>query len=168
MKYTIAIISLFVLSSFSAYSQSPTKQTINALTLEQGVVSHKGLDDIYIRFAEGYKTLDPAAVANLYTENATYLPPEGDVMKGRQNIAKSFVGFFDSVKQRKGRLQISFRIVQRQVDTNLAYDVGIFTLTSFNEKGESSTGSGKFVVVAKRGEDGIWRFQVDGYSDMPK
>jgi uncharacterized protein (TIGR02246 family) len=167
MKYVIAIIVL-VLGSFSAYSQSPAKQIVNVLTLEQGVVSHKGLDDIYLRFAEGYKTLDPAAVANLYTENAAYLPPGGDVMKGRQNIAKSFVGFFDSVEQRKGRLQISFRIVQRQVDTKLAYDVGIYTLTSFNDKGESTAGSGKFVVVAKRGEDGIWRFQVDGYSDMPK
>lgn len=168
MKYAIAVITLIFLGSFSAYSQSPTILRINVLTLEPGVASHKGLDDIYISFADGYRKLDSAAVADLYTETAAYLPPEGDVMKGRQNIAKSFVGFFDSVKQRKGRLQISFRILQRQVDKNLAYDVGIFTLTSFNEKGESTKGSGKFVVVAKRGGDDIWRFQVDGYSDMPK
>src|SRR5688572_3802359 len=122
MKYSIAIVAFFVLSSFSAYSQSPTKQPTNVLALEQGVALHKGLDDIYIRFAEGYKTLDSAAVAALYTENAAYLPPVGNVMTGRQNIAKSFVDFFDSVKQRKGRLQISFRIIQRQADTNLAYD----------------------------------------------
>jgi uncharacterized protein (TIGR02246 family) len=168
MKCAITIISLVVLTSFSAYSQGPTKQTVNVLALDQAVAKHKGLDDIYSRFADGYKTLDSALVANLYTESAAYLPPGGDVMIGRQNITKTFADFFDSVKQRKGRLQISFRIVQRQVDKDLAYDVGIYTLTSFNEKGEASSGRGKFVVVAKRDEDRIWRFQVDGYSDMPK
>jgi ketosteroid isomerase-like protein len=64
-------------------------------------------------------------------------------------------------------LEISFRIVQRQVDKNLAYDVGVYTLTSFNQKGESSKDSGKFVVVARREKDDSWRFQVDGYSALP-
>ena len=65
-------------------------------------------------------------------------------------------------------MEISFRIAQRQAEQNLAYDVGIYTLTSFNDKGEARTSKGKFMVVAKREKDGVWRFQVDGYNDLPK
>lgn len=138
------------------------------LILESNVAPHEGIDDVYRRFSEGYRKLDAALVANLYTETAAYLVPGDEVLIGRQKVLKNFSGFFDSVKKQNGKLEISFRILQRQVDKNLAYDVGIYTLTSFNEKGESRSGSGKFVVVARRENGGIWRFQVDGYNDLPK
>jgi ketosteroid isomerase-like protein len=96
------------------------------------------------------------------------LAPDDNIKIGRREVAKIFTGFFDSVKQRNGRLEISFRILQRQVDTNLAYDVGIYTLTSFNQKGEANQDSGKFVVVARRKKGDLWKFQVDGYSSLPK
>lgn len=47
----------------------------NSPVLDEGVASHDGLDAIYRRFAEGYKKLDPATVANLYSETAAYLAP---------------------------------------------------------------------------------------------
>lgn len=136
--------------------------------LGEGVAAHEGLDEIYRRFGDGYKKLDPAAVANLYTETAAYLVPGTEIEIGREKILASFTKFFDSVKQRNGRLEISFQIAQRQAEQNLAYDVGIYTLTSFSDKGESRTSKGKFFVVAKPDKDGIWRFQVDGFNDLPK
>ena len=169
MKTVIQTISILIMagsSFFSAYSQSPDKLTVTVLTLENGVAVHKGLDNVYTSFAEGYRKLDADMVAGLYAENAAYLPPGSNVLIGREKIAKNFADFFSSVKQNNGRLEISFRIVQRQVDKNLAYDIGIYTLTSFNEKGESSKGTGKFVVVGKREKNGIWRFQVDAYNDL--
>ena len=135
---------------------------------DEGVAPHDGLDAIYRRFSDGYKKLDPAAVANLYTETAAYLVPGTEIEIGRAKILASFTKFFDSVKQRNGRLEISFQIVQRQAEQTLAYDVGIYTLTSFSDNGESRTSKGKFFVVAKPDKDGVWRFQVDGYNDLPK
>ena len=136
--------------------------------LDEAVTPHEGLDAIYRRFAEGYKKLDPAMVANLYTETAAYLQPGTEIEIGREKVLASFTKFFDSVRQRNGRLEISFRIVQRQAQQNFAYDVGIFTLTSTSDKGEQRTSKGKFLVVAKPEKDGVWRFQVDGYNDLPK
>ena len=136
--------------------------------LDEGVVPHNGLDEIYQRFSEGYKKLDPAAVANLYTETAAYLVPGTEIEIGREKILASFTKFFDSVKERNGRLEISFQIVQRQAEQTLAYDVGIYTLTSFRENGETRVSKGKFFVVAKPDQDGVWRFQVDGFNDLPK
>ncbi len=163
---TIAII-VFVLSGFSStLAQTANGTEESSLVLEQGIMPHKGLDTIYRRFSEGYKKLDAASVVNLYSESAAYLVPGRNIQIGRQKVSEIFTGFFNSVKQQNGRLEISFRIVQRQVDKNLAYNVGIYTLTSFNQKGESKKDSGKFVVVAKREKGDSWRFQVDGYSAL--
>lgn len=140
----------------------------SALTLDAGVSPHKGLDEIYGRFSEGYKKLDPAAVANLYTETAAYLVPNTEIEIGREKILASFTKFFDGVKQRNGRLEIAFQIVQRQAVQDMAYDVGIYTLTSFREGGETRVSKGKFFVVGKPDKDGVWRFQVDGFNDLPK
>jgi len=140
----------------------------NSPVLDEGVAPHDGLDAIYRRFSEGYKKLDGAAVANLYTETAAYLAPGNEIEIGRAKVSETFTKMFESVRQRNGRLEISFRIAQRQAEQSLAYDVGIYTLTSFNDKGEARTSKGKFFVVAKPEKDGVWRFQVDGYNDLPK
>jgi uncharacterized protein (TIGR02246 family) len=164
----IAITIFVVLSCPSTVPQTSNSTTENSLTLEQGVAPHKGLDDVYRRFSEGYKRLDAASVANLYSDTAAYLAPGSNIQIGRPKILETFTSFFDSTRRGNGRLDISFRIVQRQVDKNLAYDVGIYTLTSFNEKDEPRRDSGKFVVVARHERGGVWRFQVDGYSALPK
>lgn len=140
----------------------------NSPILDEGVAAHDGLDEIYRRFSDGYKKLDGAAVANLYTETAAYLAPGNEIEIGRAKVSETFNKMFDSVRQRNGRMEISFRIAQRQAEQNFAYDVGIYALTSFNDKGEARTSKGKFMVVAKREKDGVWRFQVDGYNDLPK
>jgi len=171
MKFTLRAITagMFVFLAI-AYTdgQTPEKSPESALVLDAGVAAHRGLDEIYGRFSEGYKKLDPAAVANLYTETAAYLQPGGEIDIGRGKVLESFTKFFDSTKQKNGRLEISFRIVQRQAVQDMAYDVGIYTLTSFRENGETRVSKGKFFVVAKPEKDGVWRFQVDGYNDLPK
>ena len=172
MKFThgtILAAGMFVfLTVMSSDGQTPEKTAQSALVLDEGVAAHKGLDDIYGRFSEGYKKLDPAAVANLYTETAAYLAPGDEIDIGRGKILATFTKMFDSTKQRNGRMEISFRIAQRQAEQNMAYDVGIYTLTSFRENGETRVSKGKFFVVAKPDKDSVWRFQVDGYNDLPK
>jgi len=166
---TVIAIAVFIfLSGSSSLGQTSVGPSPPSLILDRGVSPHKGLDEVYGRFSEGYKKLDAPSLIDLYSDTAAYLAPDDNIKIGRREVAKIFTGFFDSVKQRNGRLEISFRILQRQVDTNLAYDVGIYTLTSFNQKGEANQDSGKFVVVARRKKGDLWKFQVDGYSSLPK
>lgn len=167
-KLLIGVGSFVFLTCLANHVPAAENTPQSALTLDAGVAPHKGLDEIYRRFSEGYKVLDPAAVANLYTETAAYLVPNTEIEIGREKILASFTKFFDSVKQRNGRMEISFQIVQRQVEPTLAYDVGIYTLSSFRENAETRVSKGKFFVVAKPDKDGVWRFQVDGFNDLPK
>jgi len=164
MKINVVKILVWILLSLSTIAaQSPEKE----LVLETGVAPHAKIDDVYRRFSEAYRKLDPEAVTNLYTDDALYLAPGSEVKRGREKILAEFSDFFNSVRQGGGSVSVSFRILARGVSESLAYDVGIFTVTEKRANGEVRAGSGKFVVVAKRERNGEWRFQVDGYSNLP-
>lgn len=160
---------LFVLLVFVVYLSSIAfGQSKNAdLTLDSGVKPHAGIDAVYAKFSRAYRELDLDLVGGLYSTDASYLIPDQKVLIGREKITPTFKSFFDYVRDRKGRLEISFRILQRRVSGDLGYDVGIYTLTNYDGAGKGTTGQGKFVVVAVKDGD-QWRFQVDGYSDLPK
>lgn len=136
------------------------------LSLDTGVKPHAGIDAIYRDFSEAYRTLNFDLVAGLYAESAAYLVPDQEIMTGRESIRSSFRGFFESVKGDSRNMTISFRIVQRKVDREIGYDVGIYTLRMFKDGKETGSGQGKFVVVAVKEKDAKWRFEVDGYSDL--
>jgi len=138
------------------------------LSLDSGVKPHPGLDAVYTKFSKAYRDLDHEVVGGLYTKDASYLVPDQSILIGREKITPRFKNMFDSVRKGNGRLEISFRIVQRRISNEIAYDVGIYTLTRFDADGKGSAGQGKFVVVALKEMSGEWRFQVDGYSGLPK
>ena len=137
------------------------------LTLDPGVKAHAGIDAVYAKFSRAYRELDHELVGGLYSPNASYLVPDQNILIGRDKITLTFKSFFDQVRSQNGKLEINFRIVQRRVAGDLGYDVGVYTLTQTDSAGKKGTGQGKFVVVAVK-DGGQWRFQVDGYSDLPK
>lgn len=162
MKKTILIVSFVLASSFSAFSQTAESNS----KLENGAAAHKEIDAIYRQFGEAYRTLDVEKVSNLYSADAAYLPPDREILRGRDQIRPTFQSFFDWVKKEGRTMTISFQIFQRKVEKNLAYDVGIYTLTQFKDGKQIGTGQGKFIVVAVKEKDGKWRFQVDGYNNL--
>ena len=148
------------LFTFAATAQS------SELTLRTGVSPHAGVDDVYRRFSESYRTLNVDRIADQYTQTAAYLAPDDEVLTGRDSIRPGFKRFFDSVKNNGQTMTISFDILQRMVDKTIGYDVGIFTLRTFKDGKEINSGRGKFVVVTVKDADSKWRFQVDGYSGL--
>ncbi len=164
MKVALSVLFSIVLAA-AAFAQA-TKVT-DDLTLDAGVAKHAGLDAVYAQFSKGYLDLDPAAVAALYTKDAAYLPPNGEIQIGSAPIHWGFRDFFSAVKKNGQKLSISFRILQRRATDSMAYDVGIFTLKTFKDGKEVGSGQGKFIVVGVR-DNGKWKFQVDGYSDLPQ
>jgi uncharacterized protein (TIGR02246 family) len=161
----IAVLFSFLLiiigQSVSVYSQKTD------LILENGVSAHKEIDAIYRQFSEAYVALDAEKVTNLYAADAAYLPPDSEILKGREQIRLGFQSFFDRIKKEGRTMTISFRIFQRKVEKNLGYDVGIYTITQFKDgKQIGKPGKGKFIVVAVKEKDGKWRFQVDGYNNL--
>jgi uncharacterized protein (TIGR02246 family) len=128
------------------------------------------IDKIYEDFTAAYHNLDVDAVTNLYTEDAHYLAPDTSILIGREVIRSSFARFFDWAKANEAQLKISFKVVDRSISGDLAYDVGYYyleTLFPNSPEKKSRKDVGKFVTVAKRQPDGSWKFHVDGYSSAP-
>ena len=161
-KRAIIAIALILASAATVTGQSPSQNLI----LEDGVPAHEGIDGLYQKFSEAYKTLDGSLIADIYAEHALYLSPGSNVKRGRDKIHKSFASSFEKTRERGETRMIAFRIVEREISGPLAYDVGIFTLIRTEADGTSAIDRGKFVVVARQQEDGSWQFQVDGYSDI--
>ena len=157
---------LLFLSLLLFISLNIKAQRAETLILDKGVKMHKEIDEIYRKFTVAYKNLDVDLVANLYTENANYLASGNLILDGRAKIRENFAEFFENVKKDGNTMEISFRILQREVDKNLGYDVGIYTLKTFKTGKENGAGKGKFVVITKKiGKN--WCFQYDSYSGLP-
>jgi ketosteroid isomerase-like protein len=149
----------FLIFASLAFSQK------SDLILENGVKPHKQIDEVYSTFSKGYKELNVDLVANLYTEDANYLASGEKITDGREKIRENFGSFFESVKKNGNTMNIQFRILQREVDKKLGYEVGIYTLTTFKDGKQIGTGQGKFFVVTKKiGKK--WFFRFDGYSGL--
>ena len=158
------LVLLSLLATLSASAREPLPPVVSHAA---GVAPHAGIDAVYQKFDAAYQALSAEAVAALYTEDALYLSPASDVLRGRADIEKAFRRMFDQAKSDGSTLRIRFEILDRGVEGDLGYDVGYYLLERTAADGTATTGKGKFTVVAKRGEDGTWRFHVDGYSGVP-
>ena len=128
-----------------------------------------GLDAVYDRFTTAYETGDPEIVVALYTDDAFYLPGGNGtpILQGKAALRDQFAFLAERKDQGVG-LTIAFDIVDRTVEGDRAVDIGYYKITSTRPDGTEGVSVGKFVGVLVRGEDGQWRFRVDGYSGAPE
>ena len=98
---------------------------------------------------------DAASMAALYTEEAKRLPPNSQMIVGRESIQAYFQVIFDAGV---GDLQLT--MIDLHVNGDMAHEVGKYSLTIQPEEGEAINDSGKFVWIWKRG-NGTWKLDVD-------
>lgn len=104
------------------------------------------------QFSAALKKGDAAALAAMYSSDAQALPPNGEMVSGREGIQKMWQGVIDS-----GMKNMSLTTLEVVQSGNLAYEVGKYTLSSVD--GQTSD-TGKYVVVWKR-EKGKWKLHRD-------
>ncbi len=130
------------------------------------------IDDLYRTFNEAYQSHDAELVASLYAEDAHYLEPNPElaIREGRASIRETFSGFMEWAEQNNRDLEIQFRILDREISGDMAYDTGYYLLRTKPDSVESfgnEGGVGKFVTVMGRQSDGSWKFLLDGFSPAP-
>jgi ketosteroid isomerase-like protein len=130
-----------------------------AVAQDTALISRE-MDAAYARFTEGYRTAHAATVANLYTEDAFYLQPGSDVLRGRPAVLAAFESFLGPFRERgEAGPEITFEFLERRIADDIGYDIGYYLFAGQR--------AGKFTVVWRRGADGVWRIHSDGYSDLP-
>jgi len=105
---------------------------------------------------------DAVAVAALYTESATLMPPDIEMVRGRQGIQE-----FWQTRIQRGLKDAVLTTVEVQADGNTAYEIGRVSLTVHAKDQAPKPMSSKYVVVWKRQADGSWKYHVDIWNSTP-
>jgi uncharacterized protein (TIGR02246 family) len=111
--------------------------------------------DVTARFLEAFKRGDAAAVAALYTEDATLMPPNTAAVKGRAAI-KSY--WREAMEQ--GMSDVSLTPVDSSLCGNIGYETLSYEL-SVGPADKKTHEKGKAVTVLKRDKAGQWRIADD-------
>ena len=113
-------------------------------------------------FSKGMLAADRAALLKLYTESASFLPPNDKAVVGRAAI-EAWMQNLPPVKE--------FKLTPVEIDGrgDLAYVRGTFTMTMLPAGAPGPiTDAGKYVEIRHRQADGSWLISVDIFnSDLP-
>ena len=121
--------------------------------------------DVTKRFAEAFNRGDLDAAVEFYTDDATFLHPNVEIVSGKHAIKE----FFEAGRAFLGLKRLNFEILESDYDGNLAYERGIIQIDMEPEGGQPIVDKGKYVVVMKRQADGSWKVAVDIWnSDLPQ
>ena len=122
--------------------------------------SKEGIRNANQNFMTAFKQGDAELLASVYTENAKLLPPDHEMLTGRDAIKGFWQGIMDM-----GVTEARLESLEHEDGQNIVSEIGRYTLTIENE-GEWAESSGKYVVVWKKeGED--WKMQIDIWNANP-
>ena len=103
-------------------------------------------------FMDAFGRGNAASLANLYTVGGQLLPPNSEVVAGRDGIRTFWQGALDA-----GLTEATLDTVEVDCTGETAVEVGRYTLRA---KGGQVADAGKYVVVWKR-EGGGWKLHRD-------
>ncbi len=110
--------------------------------------------DIEAAWKQAYERGDAAALASLYAEDAIYLAPYMDAIRGRSAIEARVAETVGMMSERR----ITIARTDAGAAGDLAYGIGTYTLEMrMANAREPMSDTGKYVTIAKLGADGSWQ-----------
>jgi uncharacterized protein (TIGR02246 family) len=153
MRFKI-FLSIFVMFlCFTLVSCKSTQEQGEVIDLTQ---VRKSLEEANAKFCEALRQGDTAAVASLYTDDARLLPPNSEIIQGKQDV-ETFWG---------GAMQMGVKdAILTTVDVigmgDMVFEIGKYVLTIQPEGQDAVEDSGKYIVLWKKVADGEWKLHVD-------
>lgn len=148
-------ILLGLLLSFAALASNSAQQNDDT-----------AINQIYHVSAEAFDKLNANLIADIYTDNANYIPERHDkeIVRGRDSIFVLYDKFFNKIRKKNARIEVDFRVLDRSRSGDSVTDVGYY-LIRFHPAADTgepiSEYAGKFVTVAKKQADGKWLLNLD-------
>lgn len=113
------------------------------------------IDAANAKFVAAFNKGDAAGVAQLYTEQATALPPGAPMAKGRTAIQNFWHGAIQS-----GLKNVSLKALQVDQFGGAAREIGQFSLDAPDAQKQTVHVEGKYVVLWRR-SGGSWKLDTD-------
>ncbi|MBS9718889.1 YybH family protein [Pseudohalocynthiibacter aestuariivivens] len=128
--------------------------------------AHAGsAEDIAARvetFEAAFKSGDAAAVALHYTTDAALLAPDTARIDGRDAIQGLWQAYVDA-----GVVDLQLTTVDLEDLGNTANEIGTYTLTAPDGNGGMVQAGGKYIVVWKADDNGVWHLHWDIWNSTP-
>jgi ketosteroid isomerase-like protein len=104
------------------------------------------------RFADAAARCDARAMASVYANDADFLPPNTEALRGRAAIER----FWDDGIE-MGIRSLGVETLRLDQADGLAYEIGRYTLCFGPVGGTPVTDLATYLVTHRRGHDGCWR-----------
>ena len=108
------------------------------------------------QFEKAAAARDGRAIAALYAESATLLPPGMTPINGRQNIQTFWQGFIDA-----GASDAKITPNTIRGSEPLFYEIGQYSAKMPQPSGGTAPGTGRYLVVWERQSDGTLKIAAD-------
>ncbi len=149
----VVVMSLTLISCTGQQSQQ----------MEMAQVS-EAINKVNAEFMDAFKNGDAAGVAALYTDDTTLMPPNSEIIKGREGVQNFWNG-----GMQMGIKEVTLTSVDVSGVGNLAYEIGNYSLKIQPEGQEATSDQGKYIVVWKKDMDGTWKLHADIWNtSMPQ
>src|SRR5688572_23264893 len=111
-------------------------------------------------FSRALEAGDAATMAAQYTDDATLIPPNGALVTGREAILAFWTPRNPDFRTTRHNLATD----RLEVAGDVAIEVGTWTQEGGAKDAEPTSSSGRYLVVWRRGADGVWRMQFDSWT----
>jgi len=111
-------------------------------------------DKLLDQYLRAYNNGDPAALADLYTEDALFLPHEKSIVHGRKGIQEFWRRRILSDHLRQNGRPLLIKTLGENIGSDVGYVVGAF------ERRDGETGL-NFALGIKRNDKGEWRIAAE-------
>ena len=114
------------------------------------------IDEGNAKFGEAFRQGDPGALAALYTEDSILLPPNMDMVQGKESVE----GFWSGAMQ-MGVKDAVLSTVNLVGMGDSVCEIGKYKLTIQPEGQEVFEDHGKYLVIWKQEAEGNWKLHID-------
>ena len=129
-----------------------------------GQKTEQSPDLLYEKFVKGYDELNAENISKLYMNKAELLnlydKEKPNSVKGQNEIQKYFQTFFQTYKSVNKKIQITFKITDRQKIDETILDNGYYRIGILTENKPTFYYYGKFCTILEFSEN-IWKFRTD-------
>lgn len=155
MKAKIFLSLFALLSGLAMVSCQSPQEAVQEEVMDLAQV-RQSIEASNLRFGEAVRQGDAAALAALYTDDARLLPPNSEMIQGKDGVQAFWTG----------GLQMGIKdAVLTTLDVvgmgDAVCEIGQYALT-IQPEGQGAIGDkGKYLVVWKKAADGAWKLHVD-------
>jgi uncharacterized protein (TIGR02246 family) len=122
----------------------------------------KSIEEADAKFSEAVREGNVAGVLDVYTADATMVPPDGEIIEGKQGIEELYKKFFQM-----GVKEIVLTTIEVGGSGDTAYELGKSKVRIQPEGQAAMMDSTRCLVIWKRQAVGTWKVHVDFWSVNP-